>query len=224
MTAQMTGFPSAEMESGFPPRLRPNLRTLVLSRFERSIRAPETFFSDNADAVSAATFAMARRFRSGGRLLVFGEGASATDAQHVSVEFVHPVIVGKRALPAIALTNDVASLTASVPGRRDGHGFRRMLGTLGRSTDIALGLCDSRGSSPVTDGLSCARHMGMLTIAVGAQLDDESLLAHCDHVFSVRDDDAFVSQEVGETLYHILWELVHVFLDHMPDDSSGMDG
>ena len=66
--------------------------------------------------------------------------------------------------------------------------------------------------------------MGMLTIAVGAQLDDESLLAHCDHVFSVRDDDAFVSQEVGETLYHILWELVHVFLDHMPDDSSGMDG
>ena len=222
MTAQMTGFPPAGTESGVPPRMRQNLRTLVSSRFERSILAPETFFSDNADAVSAATFAMARRFRSGGRLLVFGEGANATDAQHVSVEFVHPVIVGKRALPAIALTNDVASLTASVPGRRHGYGFKAMLGTLGRATDIALGLCDTRGSSAVTDGLDTAWHMGMLTIAVGSQLDNESL--HCDHVFSVREEDAFASQEVGETLYHILWELVHVFLDHMPDDPSGMDG
>ena len=54
---------------------------------------------------------MARRFHQGGRLLAFGNGAWATEAQHVSVEFVHPVIVGTRALPALALTNDSATLS-----------------------------------------------------------------------------------------------------------------
>ena len=58
---------------------------------------------------------MAQRFHQGGRLLAFGNGGSATDAQHVAVEFVHPVIVGKRALPSIALTNDTAFLSGVTP-------------------------------------------------------------------------------------------------------------
>ena len=224
MTAQMTGLPSAGMATGFPAVARERIRTLVTSRFERSIRAPKIFFDANADAVSATTLAMARRFRSGGRLLVFGEGANATDAQHVSVEFVHPVIVGKRALPAIALTNDVASLTAPARGGRPGHGFDAMLRTLGRSTDIALGLCDDRKSSPVTEALDFARDMRMLTIAVASHPDNGSSLARFDHLFSIRGEDPLASQEVSETLYHVLWELVHIFLDHMPDDSSEMEG
>ena len=223
MTAQMTDMPPTESSTGFAPAARTKIRTLVISRFERSIGAPEAFFKANADAVSVATFAMARRFSGAGRLLVFGEGANATDAQHVSVEFVHPVIVGKRALPAIALTNDVASLTA--PGGRAGHhGFEPMLRTLGRPADIALGLCDHRASSTVTAALDAARDMGMLTIAVASHPDDETSLTRFDHVFPIRDEDPLTAQEVSETLYHVLWELVHVFLDHMPDDLTGAEG
>src|ERR687897_2241856 len=66
----------------------------------------ETFFRTEAPRLAEACHEMSRRFLAGGRLLAFGNGPAATDAQHVSVEFVHPVIVGKRALPALDLGPD----------------------------------------------------------------------------------------------------------------------
>ncbi|MEO5953053.1 MAG: SIS domain-containing protein, partial [Chloroflexia bacterium] len=92
---------------------RSALVSLVEARFEQSITVPEQFFAAEDERIAQACWAMARRFHQGGRLLAFGNGGSATDAQHVSVEFVHPVIVGKRALPALALTNDSAFLSSS---------------------------------------------------------------------------------------------------------------
>src|SRR5215831_4649942 len=85
-----------------------NLLELVEQRFAQSTSVPEAFFAQEEEQIARACWAMARRFHQGGRLLAFGNGAAATDAQHVAVEFVHPVIVGKRALPALALTNDSA--------------------------------------------------------------------------------------------------------------------
>src|SRR5579863_2924398 len=96
---------SSEMEMS-------ELRALVFARFEQSMTIPETFFAAEAERIAQACWEMARRFHQGGRLLAFGNGPSATDAQHVSVEFVHPVIVGKRALPALALTNDSATISS----------------------------------------------------------------------------------------------------------------
>src|SRR3981081_4139791 len=98
---------TAEMDS-------PELKALVTRRFEQSMTIPEVFFAAEEERIAQACWGMARRFHQGGRLLAFGNGASATDAQHVSVEFVHPVIVGKRALPALALTNDSATLSSRV--------------------------------------------------------------------------------------------------------------
>jgi D-sedoheptulose 7-phosphate isomerase len=79
---------------------------------------PADDLAGQADAVAAACHAMAVRFHQGGKLVVFGTGGASTDAQHVAVEFVHPVIVGKRALPAISLTTDVATVTGIA--ERDG--------------------------------------------------------------------------------------------------------
>src|SRR5436309_1382174 len=93
------------------PHDAPDLRALVEARFQASMNVPEAFFSAESEQIAQACWAMAMRFHKGGRLLAFGSGSAATDAQHVSVEFVHPVIVGKRALPALALTNDSAALT-----------------------------------------------------------------------------------------------------------------
>src|SRR5712691_3923529 len=93
-----------------------DLMKLVTARFEQSMKIPEAFFITEAGRIAEACWAMARRFHQRGRLLAFGNGAGATDAQHVSVEFVHPVIVGKRALPALALTNDSATLSGLMAG------------------------------------------------------------------------------------------------------------
>src|SRR5262245_40247880 len=73
--------------------------------------APVRDLAGQADAVARTCRAMAERFHRGGKLVVFGNGGPSTDAQHVAVEFVHPVIVGKRALPALSLTADIATLT-----------------------------------------------------------------------------------------------------------------
>src|SRR5882757_6733446 len=82
----------------------------VARLFERRTASVDEF-AGHAGTVAQACHAMAVRFHQGGKLVVFGTGAASTDAQHVAVEFVHPVIVGKRALPAISLTTDIATVT-----------------------------------------------------------------------------------------------------------------
>jgi len=190
-------------------------REMALAQFQRSIETPTRFFQDNADQVSQASFEMARRFQRGGRLLVFGAGRSTTDAQHVSVEFVHPVIVGKRTLPAIALTNDIASVLGLARSAGLDEIFARQLHMSSTKDDVALGLSVDGNDASVLRGLVMAQRMGLLTIGMcGA---DSGVLASSialDFCFMVPSDDPHVIQEVHETLYHVLWETVHIFFEH----------
>ena len=157
--------------------------------------APGLALADSADAVARACHAMAARFHRGGTLFAFGSGAAATDAQHVAVEFVHPVVVGKRALPALSLATDVA--------------FDHQLRQLAGPDDIALGLVADGANPSVVQGLEEAAELGLLSVALtGAS----PVVA--DHCISVPSDDPLVVKEVHVTTYHVLWELVHVFFDH----------
>lgn len=191
-----------------------HLHGLVDRRFQRSVEVPARFFDAHADLVSRACLEMARRFQRGGRLLVFGEGAEATDAQHVAVEFVHPVIVGKRALPAIALTSDVALLTGIARGGASSGSFAQVLEILGREQDIAMGISRDAGGPSILSALAAAQGFGMLTIGLTGQCGMACRENPVDFAFAVPSDDPLVVQEVHETLYHVLWELVHIFFEH----------
>lgn len=191
-----------------------DLAALVTARFEQSIAVPETFFMANSEQIAQACWAMARRFHLGGRLITFGNGAWATDAQHVSVEFVHPVIVGKRALPALALTNYSAMLNHGAFNGSHTRPFRHQVATLARSQDMALGFSPDGHCPNVVAALSTARKMGLLTLGLTAGAGGEMALAHLDFCFIVPSTDAQVIQETHETLYHVLWELVHIFFEH----------
>lgn len=203
---------------------RANLRALVEARFEQSMSVPERFFAQEAGRIAEACWAMARRFHQGGRLLAFGNGACATDAQHVSVEFVHPVIVGKRALPALALTNDSATLSGLMAGGDTEMPFARQLHILGRPQDMAMGFSEDGNCANVVAALALAKRMGMLTLgltggdggllAKSSQQADTSREDELDYCFIVPTSDPLVIQETHETLYHILWELVHIFFEH----------
>lgn len=157
--------------------------------------APIAGLAGDAAALSEACWAMARRFHRGGRLLAFGTGCSAADAAHVVVEFVHPVIIGKRALPALGLS-----------GRPD---FRTELELFGEPEDIALGIA-SGPDERVADGLAAARDRGLLTLALAGGTPPPPGL---DHVVALHTGDPRVVREGQVTAYHVLWELVHVFLD-----------
>ena len=192
----------------------PDLVALVTARFEKSIAVPEVFFSTEAGRIAEACWAMARRFHRGGRLLAFGNGAWATDAQHVSVEFVHPVIVGKRALPALALTNDSATLTGLMAGGEVHMLFVRQLQVLARPQDIALGFSPYGRCENVIAALATARQMGLLTLGLAGGDGGLFRQAELDFCFVVQSSDPLVIQETHETLYHVLWELVHIFFEH----------
>lgn len=180
-----------------PPRSVDEAVAAGEAHLRRSLAASDRFFREEADAVSAACQAMARRFARGGRLFAFGTGAAASDAYHVSVEFVHPVIVGKRALPALALTEDPASRLALLAG----------------PDDMALGIVHKGDDPRVASTLGRAREMGLLTLLLAGG-EGAAPPVSADHRLLVREDDPAVVQEVQETCYHVLWELVHVFLDH----------
>ncbi len=157
-----------------------------------SREAPLLALGESAEALALACREMAGHFLAGGRLLVFGSGAGATDAAHVAVEFVHPVTVGKRALPALALSGD----------------FAHQVRTLGRPSDIAVGFTGT-GSEGVAAGLVAARDAGLLTVALAGA----GGACKADHCLTIDSGDPLVVKEAHVTAYHLLWELVHVFLD-----------
>lgn len=186
------------------PRIEParagRLAGLLSRRFALSVEVPRQFFQANAEAISRACQAMARRFEQGGRLLVFGEGAQASDAEHVAVEFVHPVLVGKRALPAIALPGDSASLLPR-------------LGALARAQDIAMVVDVTGQDSAALAAIALARTRGLLTIVLAGRDGANMWGQTAEHLFIVDASDPMVIQETHETLYHVLWELVHLFFE-----------
>lgn len=187
-------------------RPHPNPHDLVAARFARSMAVPEAFFAAEAGRIAECCWAMARRFYQGGRLLAFGNGAWVSDAQHVAVEFVHPVIVGKRALPALALTGAGAAA--------GGPDFAAQLAALARPADMALGFSADGECANVRQALLAARRQGLLTLALVGAGGGALAADSCDFCFRVPDTDPVTVQETHETLYHVLWELVHVFFEH----------
>jgi len=175
---------------------------------------PMAELAEQSGAVADACHAMALRFHQGGKLIVFGTGGCSTDAAHVAVEFVHPVIVGKRALPAISLTTDVATVTGIAA--RDGLTaiFSHQIRHLSAPDDIALGMSTNGNDWSVLAGLIAAKDRGLLTIAlVGG--DGGAIAANpaVDHLLLARSTDPRVVKELHVTTYHVLWELVHVFFE-----------
>jgi D-sedoheptulose 7-phosphate isomerase len=177
-------------------------------------RDPARDLARQAGAVAEACHAMAVRFHRGGRLVVFGTGGRSADAQHVAVEFVHPVIVGKRALPAISLTADVATVTGIAAAEGMDAVFAQQLRYLAEPADIALGLSDTGDDGSVLAGLALARELGLLTIALTGGDGGRIAAANAaDHLLTVASDDPCIIKEMEVTAYHVLWELVHVFFE-----------
>jgi D-sedoheptulose 7-phosphate isomerase len=152
-------------------------------------RVLAAFLDEEKRRIAVCCHALARAFERGGTLLAFGSGPAETDAAHVAVEFMHPVIVGKRALPALAPPNDLLGIA--------------------RTGDVALTLAHGAEDDATGSFREEARRRGLLTIALTGRVAVEA-----DFGFAVPSEDPRIVQEVQETTYHVLWELVHVFFEH----------
>jgi D-sedoheptulose 7-phosphate isomerase len=172
----------------------PRVRELLRRRLDQRREAGAAFFGVEAERIARVCHRMAERFARGGRLIAVGlSPAARSDVRHVAVEFVHPVIVGKRALPALGLT-----------------------GESGRAADeVALAVCPQdiviafggpRDGPDLAAAVAAARERDCLTLAFDRLGAEWELIP--------GSEDPFVRQELVETLYHVLWELVHVFFEH----------
>jgi len=193
--------------------------TSAVREFDRRVE-PGLALIESAEAIARACHAMAARFHRGGKLLVFGNGGGATDAEHIAVEFVHPVIVGKRALPALSLAADPTVVTGIAGRVGFAEVFAHQLRQLADPVDIALGVSADGHCANVGRGLEEAHSLGLLTVALAG--GDGGRLAHSAAVDHLVVDDPEVVKEVHVTTYHVLWELVHVFFEH-PGVLEGAD-
>jgi D-sedoheptulose 7-phosphate isomerase len=175
---------------------------------------PTRALGQDAEAVGRACYDMALRFHRGGRLLCFGNGSAAADAAHIVVEFVHPVIMGKRALPAVSLSNDAATMSGIAgPGGFEDT-FAAQLRLHATADDIAVGVSADGECLNVARALTTAHDLGLLTVAlVGGDGGRIARIEGLDHVLIARSDDPRVVKEIQVTTYHVLWELVHVFFE-----------
>ncbi|HET9073700.1 MAG TPA: SIS domain-containing protein [Solirubrobacteraceae bacterium] len=161
----------------------------------RRTTANRRFFLAESERLATLCHLMAQRFARGGRLIAVGRSPGArSDVRHVAVEFVHPVIVGKRALPAIGLGPEGSQLS-------------RQVDLLAKGEDIAIAFGADEDDGEAAAAVALARARGCLSVGF-------SPAARAEWTFDPPSDDPAIRQELVETLYHVLWELVHVFFEH----------
>jgi D-sedoheptulose 7-phosphate isomerase len=187
------------------------MKDAILRKARESAEVKVRFVERNADAIEGCVRALAARFASGGRLFVMGNGGSACDAAHVAVEFVHPILERRRALPALALSVDPAMLTAIGNDADFARVFEQQLDLLARENDAALGISTSGCSANVNRALACARRKGLLTIGFAGR-DGGRMTDAAEHVLVVESWSIHRIQEAHTLLLHLLWDLVHVAL------------
>src|SRR5689334_17792452 len=199
-------------------QLMENLGFSLLEKARESVEIKTRFFADNKDAILTASLQMARAFYRGRKLLVCGNGGSATDAQHIAVEFMHPITVGRKALPAICLANDMAMVTAVSNDVGFADVFSRQIIALGREGDVLLAISTSGNSENLMHAFETARRMKLVTIGYaggdGGRMAELHAAQRLDFCLTVPTSSIHRIQESHVALYHTMWDMVHTYLEH----------
>lgn len=182
-------------------------RSILLATLAETVALHQAVAASGGQPVLDAARAIAVAFRSSNKLLIFGNGGSASDAQHVAAEFVGRFLRERSALPAVALTTDTSILTSIGNDYSFDRIFLRQVEALGRSGDVALGISTSGRLPNVVAALGRARELGLITVA----------LTGCDGGAVGRAADVHINvpslstprvQEVHRTLLHVICDLV----------------
>ena len=212
MTELAALYPFLEPTSGpDPAAVLADVTRSTVDKVEEIGRLRAAVAEAEAERLAACATAMAERFAAGGRLHTFGNGGSSTDATALATLFVAPG-PGRRRLPAVSLTDDVATLTALANDVGFEVVFARQIAAAARPDDVALGLSTSGGSANVLRGFAAARARGLLTVGLagysGGPMAEAAARGEIDHLFVMPSASVHRIQEAQTTTYHVLWELV----------------
>jgi len=186
-----------------------DLSRRVLRKCRESVEIKERFFAQCADQIAELCEKMAEKFQQGHQLWVMGNGGSACDAQHVAVEFIHPIIEKRRALPALDLVSQIPVVTAISNDKDYAKIFVDQLELWSKPGDMALAISTSGQSPNLIYALQAARKKEILTIAFAGK-DGGRMREAAEYCFTVPSFSIHRIQECHVALLHIMWDLIHV--------------
>ncbi|HHL33575.1 MAG TPA: SIS domain-containing protein [Desulfobulbaceae bacterium] len=186
------------------------MKTLISMNLVQSIMAKEAFAKESADTLITAAGWIRETFEDEGKLLIFGNGGSAADAQHMAAEFVNRFLINRRPLPALALTTDTSVLTSIGNDFSYDQIFAKQVQALAKPEDLALGISTSGTSANVVKGMKVAKERGLRTVALTGGSDNPGgdLAELCDLVLNVPSDSTPHIQEAHLWIEHLLCEMV----------------
>lgn len=191
------------------------MKEKILKAFEESISVKEKFVKDNIDAIVEVSKVIADTFNDGKKLILFGNGGSATDASHIAAEFVNRFKKERPSLPAIALNTDMAIITAIANDYDYSEIFAKQLKAIGSEGDIVLAISTSGSAANVLKAMDVARKKKLRTIAfTGAK--GEKFASKATYAFIVPSDNTPRIQETHITLGHVLCQMVEEILFEAP--------
>jgi len=191
------------------------MKDQIIRTFRESADLKVRFIRQNVDVLGQVIQIIAEAFKAGNKVLLFGNGGSAADAQHIAAEFVNRFLIERPPLPAIALTTDTSILTSISNDYGFVDSFSKQVKALGREGDVAIGLSTSGKSANIIKAVKVAKEMGLKTVSLSggdggevAQLSDFSLVVDSSSTPRI--------QEVHITIGHVLCEMVDRLLFQQP--------
>jgi D-sedoheptulose 7-phosphate isomerase len=172
-----------------------------------SIEAKRAFFDSHSDKVARAAEVIIDSIQSGGKVLIFGNGGSAADAQHIAAELVNRLNYDRPPIAAIALTTDTSILTSVGNDSSFDELFERQLRALGRAGDVAIAISTSGNSTNVLRAVDAARELGIRTVGLAGRSGGR-LAAAVDVALVVETESTQRIQETHITIGHILCEMI----------------
>jgi D-sedoheptulose 7-phosphate isomerase len=142
------------------------MKQAIIKAFEESIQAKQAFLDDSLDVLVAAIEALADCFRAGHKLLLFGNGGSAADAQHIAAEFVNRFRIERPPLPAIALTTDSSALTSIANDYGYVDVFAKQVKALGKAGDVAIAISTSGNAANVLTAIDACKQLNITTVGL----------------------------------------------------------
>ena len=188
----------------------------VVKIFKESSRVKEAFINENLSKLINIINVLTAALKSGNKILLFGNGGSAADAQHIAAEFINRFSIERPPLPAIALTTDTSVITSIGNDYDFSEIFSKQIRAIGQPGDVAWGISTSGNSANVMKGLEVAKKMGLVTVAFTGK-DGGSIAKIVDFSVNVSSSNTARIQETHITAGHAICELVDMKLFQKPD-------
>ncbi len=188
----------------------------IVKLFKESCRVKEAFLNEHLNALAAVIEVVTAALKAGNKILLFGNGGSAADAQHIAAEFVNRFLIERPPLPAIALTTDTSVITSIGNDYDFVEIFAKQIRALGQEGDVAWGISTSGHSQNVLKGMEMAKKMGLIAVAFTGK-DGGPIAQVADYSLNVSSGSTARIQETHITAGHAICELVDIKLFQKPD-------